>query len=1360
MLASLLGGGPVTARSTAEPADWFNFRKSNLKLPSINYGAFLQDSDGFVWLGSLGGGLFRYDGHELKQFAAGPQGVSGNMINSIVQAEDRVIWIGTFSNGVTRYDKKTGRFTHFKHDPSNTNSLGSNSIPFTRQALFVDRDNRLWVGSEDGGVSCYDPVGGSWKRYRHRPGDPGSLASDTVMAICQTPDGAIWAGTKNGLSRLDRMSGRWTTYLRDASGPGGQAAHWVQALLLDEADRLWVGNKQAGLCLYDPGSDSFRHFTHDPSRPEGLAGDNIWNLYSNGDGRIWICHLSDKVTGLELYDPQTGRSRKFVPGPDNPGFPKGNAVAGIYRTRGDNLLWLLNFDGSVYLHDPDSLRIQSWAPNENQADSLPEGYIISMADDGRGNIWLGASKTGLVALNLESGRISQYRPVSGDPTTIPELRVDAILPDGPDRLWLGSFNGVLSLFDTRTGRCLKHFRHEPGNPRSLTQSRRIKYLIKDRDEPRVIWVATMGGGLDRLDAEKEEFTHYPHRPGDPESLGHPLVMGLWDDGRGRIWAATYGGGLNVLDKKTGKFKQYRNNPQDPSSLSSDVLYEVLITRRGEIWTSGKAGISRLDPVTGKFRNYRKGAPLHSNTITAMLEGRDGTLWLGSIDAGVARFDPQSESVRVFGISDGLLSNTVFALVRTKTDDGRLWFGSQAGICALDPPSMQKNSSPPTIMFTAYKQGGKDLDLRQAPELVKEIELDWRMNFIEFQFAALSFTNPDGNRFAYKLEGRDRDWYYSGVKPFGRYTGLSHGVYTLRVKGSNSQGVWNQEGAKVRIVVTPPFWRTVWFYSILAVLAVAAVFSGAYYIRRLRREIEMRRQSQTALQASEELFRHAFENAGTGVTLLDAKGVFLRVNRSFCDFLGYDEDWLTGRDLYAITHPDDQSISPHYMHQVESGATAGASFEKRYIHADGHVIWGSVSISLVRDQAGRFLYFVALVQDITRRKTMEAEKAALEDQLLQSQKMQAVGTLAGGIAHDFNNILTAIGGYAEIALRKSGQGESPDDYLRKVLDSGDRARDLVQRIMTYSRKSRPHLKPIQLNEQLQQSVSMLHTMIPKMIEIHLDLDEDLEPILADPIQLEQILLNLGSNARDAMPDGGVLRLTTRNLSESEERALHSRQPNLKTGPYVLLEVRDNGLGMDQETMTQAFDPFFTTKEVGEGTGLGLSSVLGIIEGHGGHISCQSRPGAGTTFEIYLPVATHTRERESRAVDQVPETGGQGGVLVVDDEPEILNVARMMLQETGYRTWQALSGEEALEVYQEHQAEVDVVVLDLNMPGMGGANCLKELLKLNPDLTVIIATGYTMNGVSDSALALGAAAFMAKPYRPSELIRVIRKTLRQD
>jgi two-component system cell cycle sensor histidine kinase/response regulator CckA len=267
-------------------------------------------------------------------------------------------------------------------------------------------------------------------------------------------------------------------------------------------------------------------------------------------------------------------------------------------------------------------------------------------------------------------------------------------------------------------------------------------------------------------------------------------------------------------------------------------------------------------------------------------------------------------------------------------------------------------------------------------------------------------------------------------------------------------------------------------------------------------------------------------------------------------------------------------------------------------------------------------------------------------------------------------------------------------------------------------------------------------------------------MGDPIQLEQIVLNLGSNARDAMPEGGVLKLITRNLSPGEVEALRSRQPGLKPGPYVLFEVSDNGVGMDRETLEQVFDPFFTTKEIGEGTGLGLSTVFGIIQVHDGYISCQSQPGQGATFSIYFPAATNEQEEESQAADQDRKvvSGGEG-LLLVDDEPDILTAARLVLQEEGYRVWQAQSGEEALEVYQEHQSEVEVVVLDLGMPGMGGMKCLKELLSITPGLKVIVATGYTMDGTSDSALAAGAAAFLAKPYRASELMKAIRESLQK-
>jgi CheY-like chemotaxis protein len=340
--------------------------------------------------------------------------------------------------------------------------------------------------------------------------------------------------------------------------------------------------------------------------------------------------------------------------------------------------------------------------------------------------------------------------------------------------------------------------------------------------------------------------------------------------------------------------------------------------------------------------------------------------------------------------------------------------------------------------------------------------------------------------------------------------------------------------------------------------------------------------------------------------------------------------------------------------------------------------------------------------------------------------------------------------------RSGQDPAQDKYLRGILRACQRSSELVNRLLTFSRRSHPRTRTMDLNQEVAQVARLLERTIPRMISIETNLAPDLKPIQADPTQIEQVLMNLGNNAKDAMPGGGRLLFETGNIYLDE--LYSARQVGVEPGHYVLLKVSDNGLGMSREVLSRIFEPFFTTKGVGEGTGLGLSTVYGIVKAHHGHITCYSQPGQGTIFKLYLPAD------EQAAPSDAPSTpgprhlpGGRETVLLVDDEPALLEVALEMLQQFGYQVLTASSGEEALAILGRADPCVDLVIMDLGMPGMGGRACLAEVLKLAPALPVIISTGYSTNGQERELLEAGAAAFLAKPYQMVELLVKVRQAL---
>ena len=385
-----------------------------------------------------------------------------------------------------------------------------------------------------------------------------------------------------------------------------------------------------------------------------------------------------------------------------------------------------------------------------------------------------------------------------------------------------------------------------------------------------------------------------------------------------------------------------------------------------------------------------------------------------------------------------------------------------------------------------------------------------------------------------------------------------------------------------------------------------------------------------------------------------------------------------------------------------------------------------------------------------------ETRELEIQLMQAQKMESVGTLAGGIAHDFNNIMQAISGYTQLMLWDRHPDDPDYSHLQAIEKAAERASKLTQQLLTFSRKVPSTLKPVNLNAEIENVRRILERTIPKMIRIECRLASELAMVDADRSQIEQVLMNLGINASSAMPDGGRLVYETRNVEL--DRAFCLTHLDAREGPHVLIRVSDTGHGMDPATRRRIFDPFFTTRQIGEGFGLGLAIVYGVVKNHNGHIVCHSEPGKGACFNLYLPArVAPPGEKVTQPAPEASQPSGSETILLVDDEPIILDLAETILKRHDYRVMRAASGEQALERLAGTSGPVDLVILDLNMPGMGGHNCLDILQRDYPEVPVLLASGYSAEGSGHEAAAAGAAGFIAKPYQLKELLRVVRDIL---
>ena len=537
------------------------------------------------------------------------------------------------------------------------------------------------------------------------------------------------------------------------------------------------------------------------------------------------------------------------------------------------------------------------------------------------------------------------------------------------------------------------------------------------------------------------------------------------------------------------------------------------------------------------------------------------------------------------------------------------------------------------------------------------------------------------------------------------------------------------------------------FTRLLVLCLFAIFTSHYQYT-----FNKSRLADEALRESELKYRTILESVEEGCFEIDLEGNLTFFNDPLSKMLGYTPEEMLGKNTREFTSPATmRKMDQIYDQILKTGEPIrGTGYDA--VGKDGGGIALELAASLIRDPQGDPIGFRGVLRDVSERKDAEAQKRALELQVQQAQKMESIGTLAGGIAHDFNNILMGIQGNASLMLLKTDSSHAFYEKLKNIEAYVENGTELTKQLLGFARRGKYHSIASDINSIIDKSASMFGRT-KKEIRIHKDLMPDIYTVEVDRGQIEQALLNLYVNAWQAMPEGGDLYLKTENVILDAD--FENIQPyKVETGKYVKITVSDTGSGFDDETKKRIFEPFFTTKEMGRGTGLGLASVYGIIKGHGGYINVHSRKDQGATFAVYLPASA--KEVRHEKAEPVVETvaKGTGTILLIDDEEMIIKVGEELLQELGYSVIAARSGEEAVKLYNKNRDKIDLVVMDMIMPGMGGGETFDRLKAVNPDVKVLLSSGYSINGQASKILERGCDGFIQKPFNLNQLSEKIR------
>ena len=795
----------TTARSQNLEFDHLSLRQG---LSQANVWDIHQDRFGFIWIATEDG-LNTYDGYSFNVFRNDPldsASISNSNIHTMTEDNEGGLWIGTRS-GLNFYSQSKKNFERFLYDPKNKESISNNDVT----CLLLDSKNNLWVGTAQG-LNLFDSKKKTFKRFFKDSNTSGSIFKNAITALYEDRQHRIWVGTTDGLCFLDE-NGKFTTLVHDPANSSSLSSNQITSILEDGNGVLWVGTFDGGLNKMNPSTKTFTHYTFNELEKKSLGGNYVYGLSEDKKGNLWIAADGS----LNKMDKEAGDFTRYSQIQGDEKSLSSSIITKVFFDRSDRM-WVGTRFGGVCIYDPGRYPFRHFNYSNYDRNSLSNNNVSSFEEDSNGNFWVGTDGGSLNYYDRKSNKFTNYI------NTFASNKVLAVRKDKNGGLWVGTWHEGLNYFNPTTKQ-VKHYKHDPENPKSLSDNN-IFYILVDRKG--TIWVATWGNGLNRYNPETDDFTQYIHDPNNSNSIGKFAIDFLLEDSNGKIWIGLGNDGLNKFDPITHKFTHYKSTSKK-GSLSSNSVVSLYEDSKKRLWVGTNAGLNLFDPQTETFKSFRQNDGLPNDGIVGIQEEASGELWI-STNKGISRFNPEKLTFKNFLEGDGLQSDQFNRWASLKLATGELLFGGTNGFNLFYPDSIKLNTLKPRVYITGFRLFNKPVAigenevLKQNMILTDTIQLSYLENIFSFEFISLNYRQPEKNHYRYKMEGFQNEWIDAGNERKASFTNLSPGEYTFRVIASNNDGLWNDEGAAVKIIITPPYWQT-WWFKVLCILAgIGAIYS--------------------------------------------------------------------------------------------------------------------------------------------------------------------------------------------------------------------------------------------------------------------------------------------------------------------------------------------------------------------------------------------------------------------------------------------------------------------------------------------------------------------------------------------------------